>query len=147
MGYAIELLFDKTMTDAVIEIWRQFNRYGYGIDLLDLNSRPHVALAVYDTIENEATLSEITRIFSEQIPAFDIEIEGYGTFNTSEGVVYAKIRRTDILCKYHKKIHDLSMIKKVTSHHYYSPENWFPHCTLGINIKSENIQNALSTAS
>ena len=33
MGYAIELLFDKTMTDAVIEIWRQFNCYGYGIDL------------------------------------------------------------------------------------------------------------------
>jgi inorganic pyrophosphatase len=146
MGYAIELLFDNKITDAIIKIWRQFNLYGYGIDLLNLNSEPHVALAVYDAIENEATLSEITRIFSEQIPAFDIEIDGYGTFNTNEGVVFAKIRKSDILCKYHKKIHELSISKKLTSHHYYTPENWFPHCTLGINIKGEDIQNAINTA-
>jgi len=147
MGYAIELLFDELTTNKVIEIWRQFNCYGYGIDLLSLNNKPHIALVVYDEMINEETLSEITKVFSDQIPIFDIEIEGYGTFNTNEGVVYAKIRKTDILSRYHKKIHELSVDRELFSHHYYTPGNWFPHCTLGINIKGENISNAINTAS
>lgn len=147
MGYAIEVLFDNIVTEAIIEIWRQFKQNGYGIDLQELGSKPHVALSVYDEVQDENTISEITRIISEEISSFDVELEEYGTFDTNEGVVFVKIRKTDILEKYHETLHKLSTDIGLVSNQYYTPENWFPHCTLGINIKSEYVADALKKAS
>jgi hypothetical protein len=147
MGYAIELPFDNIVQNAIIKIWRELKLKGYGIYLQDLGSKPHVALSVYDEVQDETTINEITRSFSEEIPSFDVEFEKYGTFDTNEGVVFVKIRKTDIIEKYHEKLHKLSTDIGLVSNQYYTPENWFPHCTLGINIKSEHISDAINTAS
>ena len=50
MGYAVHLYFDKQTETRIFTLWQRLAEQGVSSVVLDIDSRPHVSLAVFKDI-------------------------------------------------------------------------------------------------
>lgn len=141
MPYAVELFFDPASERRIRSIWKRLA--GVGITYLhESDSRPHVSLAVCDSIGIEPTIHLLNRI-AGSTAGFPITFASVGVFPGAEPVVFFAPKVTVRLLEFQRAF--LESFETVATHiwqHYSSPQ-WIPHCTLAAGCPTECLDEVL----
>ncbi len=69
MGYSIELYFEKRFDEKILLLWNRLKELGLPSVFKDINSKPHLSLAVLENIDEKKILE-----------VFDTFIKSYTSF-------------------------------------------------------------------
>jgi 2'-5' RNA ligase len=138
MAYAVSLLFNAEMADAVSARWQRLADAGFSRSMVDLGYHPHLTLAVYDELAVEAASAALDRVFDnvERIP---VTLTGFSTFGAGSGVCYAALASSPDLVRLHATI--VTAIGETCRPHYQAGR-WTPHCTLATGMTDVEIDHA-----
>lgn len=141
-GYAAELYFDPAGEARVHHLWEGLAEMGLRSGLLEMDSRPHISLAIFDDLEVER-LEEGLREFARTTAPLEVDLSCAGTFPSREGVVFVAPVVTAELLAMHHRFHMLLDELGVVSSEHYRPGVWIPHCTVGIYLSDAEIPVAV----
>ena len=144
MGYAIVLFFDQSSCQRVEDLR---NSISQAADLPapgNGRSRPHITIAMFDTLENIQPTIRIVDKFSRTVFPVEIKLEFIGWFPTAEGVIFLSPVVTRPLLDVHDILHRLLDGEGMISHSYYRPGKWVPHCTIAAGLPPPTANMALN---
>jgi 2'-5' RNA ligase len=145
MGYAIVLFFDLPDRQKMEDV-RQSILQTAGFPLpTDARSQPHITLAMFETLEKPTLVDKIIRKFSRTVAPFKIHIAFAGLFPTEEEVIFLAPVATRQLLDVHGRLHRELKREGLVSVPYYQPEEWVPHCTVSVGLKSDTKARALES--
>jgi hypothetical protein len=138
-GCAVELYFDPVRTEKIKSLWDAIRLQCGG---REGGVNPHITLAL---IENEKPerLRALTAEFARRSHGQSITLSAIGIFPTAEGAIYLAPVVTSELLELHRAFHVELGANGLTSHRYYRPGNWIPHCTVGIGLSSQALACAV----
>ncbi|MFA8435291.1 MAG: 2'-5' RNA ligase family protein [Marinifilaceae bacterium] len=144
MIYAIECSFNQEADQYIRKLWDELNNREISNFMINSNSTPHIAFAVFDELNMEI-VEDILNDFTSSQPKIELEVSSIGTFPTTEGVVFLAPKVTSELLDAHKKLHEALQASSLYKKHwdYYQPEHWIPHCTMAINVSEAETFKAL----
>jgi len=137
----VELYFDPQTEEKVWEIRRSLIRQGITSTISDLGDRPHVSLAGFPTV-NADELLHVTKEFTSRTNTLAFQLSAVGAFPTDENVLYLAPVLSRQLMDIHQEFHDQLVKANLASSPYYLPGNWVPHCTVEMNIPTEQFSKA-----
>jgi 2'-5' RNA ligase len=135
MAYAISLLLNEAAGAPIRSIWERLAAANVSRSMVDLGYRPHVTLAVYDTLDRNAALVALDRIFADR-PPLDFALTLLETFGAESGVLYAALAASDELRQLHR---DVVASLSGDCRPHYRPDNWTPHCTLATGMPAAKL--------
>jgi 2'-5' RNA ligase len=138
MAYAVSLLFDPEIADAVSERWRCLADAGLSRSMLDLGYPPHVTLAVYDRPIGEAAVTALDGVF-RNVDRMAVSLTAIETFGSGSGVCYAALAPSPDLMRLHAMT--VAAIGEGCRPHY-QPGGWTPHCTLAVDLTNADMDRA-----
>jgi hypothetical protein len=100
MAYAVSLLFNSEIADAVSDRWQSLADAGLSRSMVDLGYRPHLTLAVYDALAVEAASAVLDRVF-DNVDRIPVTLTGFSTFGAGSGVCYAALASSPDLMRLH----------------------------------------------
>jgi 2'-5' RNA ligase len=144
MSYAIVLYFDEQLAEIINGLWKQL----YQAEISSLaqtegDVRPHLSIAIYNDLDDESTLFASTAAFAKKEAAIPICFSSVGAFPTDEGVAFLSPTPTSQLLSLHRRFYSALSVFQESSHDYYRPGNWVPHCTVAIHLPEANLLQAL----
>lgn len=142
MGYAVELFFDTEAEQKIIEIWHALRAAGVSSTLMDIGSRPHISLAVWNELEL-CRLEPKLASFARDTDTFKIRFNGIGCFRES-GAVYLEPEPTESLNAIHADFHRRTQSFGNGFWDYYLPGKWVPHCALAVDLSPEMVSQAIA---
>src|SRR5437879_10329580 len=125
MAFAVTLLFNAEIADAISARWTQIADAGLSRSMFDLNYPPHVTLAVYDALAVEAAVTVLDRAF-DIVGQISVTLTDFSTFGAGSGVCYAALAPSPDLTRLHAAT--FAAIGE-TCQPYYRTGSWTPHCT------------------
>jgi hypothetical protein len=143
MGYAVQLYFDSRLEASLLEIRSALTQAGVTPTLERLGDRPHVSLAVLETVPVQRCIDMVERFAGTQ-SAFPASFSAFGTFPTSQGVVYLTPTPSPALLDAHRRMHQRLVEIGAGVHEYYLPDTWMPHSTVGLELPAREVALALS---
>ncbi|MBE9466748.1 MAG: 2'-5' RNA ligase family protein [Bacteroidetes bacterium] len=138
IGYAIELLFDTKSENKIFELVETLKKHKIKNKFLEVKSKPHIALSVFDKIDENEVINLIKNI---EIKKMKISMNGIGTFHGKENTIYLIPKATTELLNFQKSLHK-QLLSYSNCWDYYYPENWIPHCTVAMNVADDKFLNA-----
>ncbi len=144
-GFAVELYFDLE-TEHAIRGFRE-KIYAAGVEpvLGKMGDRPHISLAVFNTIDIPC-LQKLVKDFALDLSPFPVTLAAIGTFPTADNVLFLSPIPTIHLLQLHRKFHQQLKCDHLRSSSYYHPGKWVPHCTLESELPGMHFKNALKIA-
>lgn len=139
-GYAVELYFDAATTAKIRPLWDAIHASCGGSPV---GVQPHISLAAVPAEQPEQLLA-ITQAFAQQTAPLAVQLDAVGTFPGAEGVVYLAPVVTQTLLALHRAFHQQLNANGLISFPYYRPDQWVPHCTVGIRLPPEQIGCAIN---
>jgi len=143
MPCATTLYFDLETDAAIRRIWQAIEDAGLPSSMLNLGYRPHLTLAVCESMNLEALRGELPRLVSSIRPV-PLTFYGLGTFNIKEGVVFLGVTATQTLLDLHEQFWRLSVAHADGNHTYYQPGIWVPHITLGYGLQQDQVGQVIT---
>jgi 2'-5' RNA ligase len=140
MAYAVSLLFNSEIADAVSARWQRLADAGLSRSMGDLGYQPHLTLAVYDALAVEAASAALDRAF-DNVDRIPVTLTGFSTFRAGSGVCYAALASSPDLMRLHATI--VAAISETCRPHYQAGR-WTPHCTLATGMTDVEIDHARS---
>ncbi|WP_425448795.1 2'-5' RNA ligase family protein [Dethiothermospora halolimnae] len=146
MGYSIELYFNKDFEEILKSYWKELYDKGICDFMYKEAGRPHLALLVFDDKVDEGKLTEVYKLFSNEIQKFSLYMASIGVFPSSGGVSFIKPKVTNELLDLHKKLYKIAVNSGLDSNidELYKPNLWVPHCTMTIGIDNDRLMKGLS---
>lgn len=144
MPYAVEMFFEGQSTAAVREAWRRLAESHATPYMLDSGSRPHVTLAVFEEVRENA-LHEALAHFAARLPAFPLVLSRVGVFE-STGVIYVAAEPWTVLESVHRLFWSQCARIGSGAWEHYLPGNWTPHCTLAVDVAMRDADDAVRAA-
>jgi len=138
MAYAVSLLFNLEMADAISARWQRLADAGLSRSMLDLGYQPHVTLAVFDRLNVDAAAASLDGIFKDAA-RLDATLNGITTFGAGSGVCYAALAPSSDLIRLHAGV--LGALGETCRPHYQAGR-WTPHCTLALNLSDAEMDRA-----
>jgi 2'-5' RNA ligase len=135
MAYAVSLLFDGSLADAVAQHWMRLADANVSRSMPDLGYPPHVTLAVYDMLRTDVAAVALDRVF-ESASRMAVTLTGVATFGTGSGVLYAALDASPELQRLQAAT--VAAIGEVC-HPHYRTESWTPHCTLATGVNDSDL--------
>jgi 2'-5' RNA ligase len=140
MTYAIELFFDAPSETRIFSLWDTFAGFG-APSMRSGDQRPHVTLAVADSVDLSAT-RQLLDSFALALKPFSISFAALGLFPSSERVAFLAPKNTPELLALHERFFfQFSSVAQSTWSHY-APASWIPHCTLTVGLATEQLSSA-----
>ncbi len=104
---------------------------------------PHFTWQVTEDY-NTDVLDVLLRKLSRETSSFSIRTDGLGIFTGERPVVYIPIFREASLISFHAALWEATRFAASGLSHFYSPDQWVPHITLGYNdVDPENLSCAI----
>jgi 2'-5' RNA ligase len=144
MPCATTLYFDLETDAAVRRLWQAVEDAGLPSTMLNLGFRPHLTLAVCESLDLDAFRLELPAMMAALQP-IPLTFSSLGTFIQAEGVVYLGVTVTQALLDLHSQIWHLSQAHMDGISHYYVPGIWVPHITLGYDLLLEQVGQVMNT--
>jgi 2'-5' RNA ligase len=132
MQYAIEMYFDAESESRLYSLWDEFARFGAS-SMRDVESRPHVSLAVAESVDLPATHELLDR-FGRSTKAFPMSLRSLGFFVFRGRIAYLAPKVTPELLALHKRFFSQFSVLASRLWQHYDPAVWVPHCTLAIGL-------------
>ena len=105
MIYGVECSFNREADEYVRNLWKDFKDQGISDFMVESESTPHIAFAVFSEIQTNE-LGELLKKFTVEQPTIDLNLSYIGTFPTDEGVVFLAPKVSAELWEAHKKLHE-----------------------------------------
>jgi|SRR5215211_1820895 len=140
MAYAVSLLFNAEVANAISTRWQRLADAGISRSMLDLGYQPHVTLAVFDDLDADVAAAALDIIFNDVV-CLDVSLSGIATFGAASGVCYAALAPSPDLIRLHAAT--LAAIHATCRPHYQAGR-WTPHCTLAMNLSDADVDRARS---
>jgi 2'-5' RNA ligase len=138
MPYAIEVNFDRTSEQHLRDLIKSLaDEHGAGV-LTELDSRPHISLAVLDRVEPAALCDVVARSIG-QICTIPVRLSATGAFPGPTGIVFVAPAASRALMEMHFHFYKALLAEGMTSQEHYSPDHWVPHCTVAIDLPNEEV--------
>jgi 2'-5' RNA ligase len=138
MAYAVSLLFNPEITDAISARWMRLADAGISRSMLNFGYPPHLTLAVYDTLAADMAAVALDQVFNN-IGQTAVTLTGFATFGTGSGVCYAALAPSPELVRLHAAAVDA--VGEICRPHY-QPGRWTPHCTLAVGVSDPDMNRA-----
>jgi 2'-5' RNA ligase len=142
VAYAVELYFDAEQTGRITALTEVVYQTCGGADLIGVGFRPHISLAGYEQIDEQA-LATVLEQLAKRSPPLPIKLDAIGVFPTSQGVVYLAPVVTAQLLLLHADYSAQADATGHLSHPYYRPGAWIPHCTVAHDLAPEQVGEAV----
>jgi len=142
--YAVELFFDEQTEAKLLGIWQGLAEAGINNSMINIEGcRPHISLGVLvgEDLDVDVMKQRLTE-FAAGRAAFEVRLEGVGTFPTS-GTVFLSPTVTESLLQLHREFHAAFAAFEEHKNPYYLPERWVPHCTVGIRLSAEETERVI----
>ena len=145
LPYAIELYFDPDTETAVRAVWSEMAGAGVDDSQLTLGFRPHLSLAVCQSVD-EASVQPLLERFARDIEPFDVTLGSVGLFADPEGVVFLAPIASEHLLEVHRRFTEQvrPFVHDVRSH--YEVGRWIPHCTVARKLGGSRTCRAIDIA-
>ena len=130
MGYAIVLFFDLPSCQRIEDLQKGISQAAGLPAPGNDRPRPHITLAVFDTLANIEPANRVIKNFSHAVFPFEIKLESVGWFPMEDGVMFLGPVVTRQLLDVHESLHRLLNGEGLISVSYYRPGKWVPHCTI-----------------
>ena len=138
MAYAVSLLFNAGVADAISAHWRRLADADISRSMLDVGFPPHVTLTVYDTLRTDVATTALDRVF-ENLDRMAVTLTGVTTFGAGSGVLYAALSPSPDLMRLQAIV--AAAIDEACRPHYQAG-NWTPHCTLATDVDDTSLDRA-----
>ena len=145
-GYAVELSFDAETERAVRQVWGELQRAGVDDFMSHTGAHPHISLAVYDSVDDEALAARRLAEFARSVAPVPITLSCIGVFPGGGGVIFFGAVVTDELLRVHDELHRAMGDVGQGAWPYYATGAWVPHCTLTQDMPGERIAAAVDIA-
>jgi len=142
MTFAIVTYLDPATEAEVRVLWELLSEKGISSAMSTMGVRPHITLMCTEGLEVSSFCQEL-KAFARGTSPRTIRFGAVGTFSTDQGVVYLAPTVTRELLTLHEAFHDRLASLGLSTHEYYYPGNWIPHCTAAINLPPESISAAV----
>lgn len=129
MHLVVELYFDEATETAIRSLWHTLASTGVSAGLGEIDSRPHISVAVYHELDLGPFQTALTTFAGER-STVDVTLASWGVFPTAECVVFLAPVVTHKLLVLHQDFHQTFAAFGDTSQSHYLPGQWVPHCTL-----------------
>jgi 2'-5' RNA ligase len=113
-----------------------------GVDLLGIGLQPHISLAGYEQIDEQA-LAPVLEQLAKRSPPLPTKLDAIGVFPASQGVVYLAPVVTPQLLHLHAVYSALAADAGHVAHPYYQPGAWIPHCTVAGDLTPDQVGEAV----
>ncbi len=143
MPYAVELLLDVDAAERVRSLWERLTEAGIPSRLLEIESTPHVTLAVYDDLDPDEARGPFTSFAAEETPE-PVSLYSPGAFPGPEGVLYLAPVVTRGLLELHAGFHERFAELDEPTGKYFFPGAWVPHVTAGLHLTEEQLAAGFS---
>jgi 2'-5' RNA ligase len=137
MPYAIEMFFDSSTAVRIRRLWENLALAGASF-MRDGGARPHVSLAVCDTLDVSGARDLIDG-FARKIAPIPVTLASLGVFPSASPVMFLAPKVTVELLQIHSEFFTAfdSLGHGCWSH--YSPLHWIPHCTVAMHIDAQQL--------
>ena len=139
MAFAVSLLFNASVADAVSERWHRLVDAGLSRSMLDLGYPPHVTLTVSDHLDAKVAATALDDAF-RRAGQIEITLTGIATFGPGSGVCYAALAPSPELHRLHETV---LAVAGETCRPHYQTGRWTPHCTLATGLTDADMTQAL----
>lgn len=140
MPYTIAALFDAASESGLRDLRARLAQFA-GAEVAA--ARPHLTLAIVNELDPEA-LRPALLDFGQAMPPLPLHLAAVGAFPTEEGVVFLAPVVTRPLLAIHARLCDLLDRVGFPPTPYYRPQNWVPHCTVAINLRPDQVGEAVA---
>lgn len=138
MAFAVSLLFNPEMADAISDRWIQLAEAGVSSSMLDLRYPPHVTLAVYEELAEDTVIAALDSVL-DNIGQISVTLTDFSTFGAGSGVCYAALASSLDLMRLHAAT--VAAIGETCRPHYQTGR-WTPHCTLATGMTDAELGQA-----
>jgi 2'-5' RNA ligase len=142
MGYAVLLYFDRQTEECILDLRRALSEACSLSSSDSMGVRPHISLAGFSEVEPDALLSLVEE-YARGLEPFAVQFSAIGIFPTPENVLFLSPVPTSQLLTHHQEFRRQLARSGLSPSLYYAPDNWVPHCTVGMNIPNEQFYQAL----
>ena len=136
MGIGIVLYFDDDSEKRICELWEKIYELDLCREMIDMDSRPHIALCCMREADNDEVIKRSVAFFKD-IKPFKLRFDSYGSFPGEGGTVFLAPAPTEELLKLHKAFDAIFPDYETAKLDYYKPCKWTPHCTLALRTAKE----------
>ncbi len=136
MPYTVVLLFDEETEKYIYGIWDHLNRTGLNKYMLDSGGKPHITLAIYDTVDYSRFRERVERFF-EDMRSFPLRFSSVGMFPGGQSTVFIAPTVTGHLLDVHNRFHHALKDYAHLAWEHYRPGVWVPHCTISMDTDYE----------
>jgi 2'-5' RNA ligase superfamily len=143
LPYAVEMYFDQTADATLRGLWQAMTHAGIRTGMIESGQRPHVTLAVYDTLVDDGWFLATLEEFAGVTAPLALTLGTIGIFPTSEAVLYLGVTMTGALYDLHTAYHTWFSDYKSGLRSYYAPNFWIPHSTIGYGLSLESMFAAI----
>ncbi len=142
MRLVLELHFDEETENRIRRVWSKLAELGCVCDLVKGGARPHITLAMFDSVDSDALHAALDGVSCVNSP-IELEFSGLGVFPPNGRSVFLLPACNGELIAIHHAIHDQLHRINAESYAVYRPRRWIPHCTLSTNLTSVNLSQVL----
>ena len=133
MFYAIHAFFDQQTEAAIKSVWKELVDSGAAPYLYQSANRPHLTLAIYDTLDFQAGEVRL-RDLATSGAALPLVFHSLGVFTTPRAAVFLAPRVDTALLELHARVHQVFRAIASGPDEYYLPGKWVPHCALALDL-------------
>ena len=145
MPYAVEMFLNPKCEAAIRAVWHRLADAGIESSLLDIRSRPHLTLAIFDEVRLEE-MEPGLESFARDIPPFPVAFWSLGAFGAPRGVVVLAAGVTQRLLEIHAAFHRRFGGLGTRPWGVYLPGRWVPHATLATGVPERALPKAFALA-
>ncbi len=144
MRRGIVLSLDPKLDTYIRRIWGIFEQSHLGIIPGKLLETPHITIA-------EATSSSIEPLWQAaietQFDQRDVHIVPFGAFLGKKNIIYYNVIPSEGLLKSYLAFYNLLKQKKAAYNPLYDPSHILFHCTIAVDIETNELPNAIELIS
>ena len=142
MGFGVELIFDTDSEARIKSLWDVLAEATGNTYLLDSGSRPHISLALFESLEG-VDLRDALASFALATAPVSLRLSAVGMFPGAECVMYLAPVVTRGLLDAHSNFYHCLHELPIRSLPYYQPERWIPHCTVAYDVTPRQVGEAV----
>ncbi len=146
MPFSIHLNFDKNSEKTIKNIFYILKQKSLSLYMHESKNKPHIGLAIFNSYD-ERILDHELENFAKSLEPFSIEFQSIGIFPGNSPTVFLAPVFNETIRHLHEKLYEQinNCIKGKFKH--YTPNNWIPHCTVGLNFDSSNLGKIIEEVS
>ena len=133
MFYAIHAFFDDQTEAAIKSVWKELEDRGVAPYLYQSANRPHLTLAIYDTLDLQ-TGEQRLHDLAVTTPPLPLAFPNLGMFTTPSAAVFLAPLVDVPLLELHSRLHQVFLDITSGADEYYLPGKWVPHCALALEL-------------